>query len=40
MLKILQAKFQQYMDWENPDVQAEFRKGREPEIKLSTSVGS
>ena len=28
MLKILQAKFQQYMDWENPDVQAGFRKGR------------
>ena len=28
MLKILQARFQQYMNWELPDVQAEFRKGR------------
>ena len=28
MLKILQARFQQYMNRELPDVQAEFRKGR------------
>ena len=28
MLKILQARLQQYMNWEYPDVQAEFRKGR------------
>ena len=28
MLKILQAKIQQYMNWEIPDVQAGFRKGR------------
>ena len=28
MLKILQARLQQYMDWELPDVQARFRKGR------------
>ena len=28
MLKILQAKFQQYVDQELPDVQAGFRKGR------------
>ena len=28
MLKILQAKLQQYMNWELPDVQAEFRKSR------------
>ena len=27
MLKILQARLQQYMNWELPDVQAEFRKG-------------
>ena len=27
-LKILQARFQQYMNWEIPDVQAGFRKGR------------
>ena len=28
MLKILQARLQQYMNWEPPDVQARFRKGR------------
>ena len=28
MLKILQARFQQYVNQELPDVQAEFRKGR------------
>ena len=28
MLKILQARLQQYMNQELPDVQAEFRKGR------------
>ena len=28
MLKILQARLQQYMKREFPDVQAEFRKGR------------
>ena len=28
MLKILQASLQQYMNWEFPDVQAGFRKGR------------
>ena len=28
MLKILQAKLQQYMNWELLDVQTEFRKGR------------
>ena len=28
MLKILQSKFQQYMNRELPDVQAGFRKGR------------
>ena len=38
MLKILQARLQQYMNHKLPDVQAEFRKGREePEIKLPTS---
>ena len=40
MLKILQARLQQYVNHELPDVQAGFRKGREPEIKLPTSVGS
>ena len=28
MFKILQARLQQYMNWELPDVQAGFRKGR------------
>ena len=28
MLKILQARFQRYVNHELPDVQAEFRKGR------------
>ena len=40
MLKILQARLQQYVNYELSDVQAGFRKGREPEIKLPTSFGS
>ena len=40
MLKILQARLQQYVNCEFPDVQARFRKGKEPEIKLATSTGS
>ena len=40
MLKILQARLQQYVNRELPDAQAEFRKGREPEIKLPTFAGS
>ena len=40
MLKILQARLQQYMNREIPDAQAGFSKGKEPEIKLSTSTGS
>uniref|UniRef100_A0A8B9XGB6 RNA-directed DNA polymerase n=1 Tax=Bos mutus grunniens TaxID=30521 RepID=A0A8B9XGB6_BOSMU len=40
MLKILQARLQQYVNRELPDVQAGFRKAEEPEIKLPTSVGS
>ena len=40
MLNILQAKLQQYMNGELLDVQAGFRKGREPEVKLPTSTGS
>ena len=40
MLKILQARLQQYMNQELPDVQAGFRKAEEPEIKLPTSAGS
>ena len=40
MLKILQARLQQYVIRELPDVQARFRKAEEPEIKLPTSAGS
>ena len=40
MLKILQARLQQYVNCELPDVQAGFWKAEEPEIKLPTSVGS
>ena len=40
MLKILQARLQQYENCELPDVQAAFRKAEEPEIKLPTSNGS
>ena len=36
MLKILRARLQQYVNWELPDIQAAFRKGEEPEIKLQT----
>ena len=38
MLKILQARLQQYMNQELPDVLA--GKAEEPEIKLPTFVGS
>ena len=40
MLKILQARLQQYVKRELPDVQAGIRKGRGTEIKLPTSAGS
>ena len=40
MLKILQARLQQYMNHELPDVQAGLEKAEEPEIKLPTSAGS
>ena len=40
MLKIPQARLQQYMNCELPDVQAGFRKGRGTRDQLSTSVGS
>ena len=40
MLKILQARIQQYVNHELPDVQAGLEKAEEPEIKQPTSVGS
>ena len=35
MLKILQARLQQYMNREHPDVQAGFRKGRETRYQIA-----
>ena len=40
MLKILQARRQQYVNREHPDVHACFKKAEEPEIKFPTSAGS
>ena len=40
MLKILQARLQQYMNHGLPDVHAVLVKAEEPEIKLPTSAGS
>ena len=40
MLKILQARLQQYVNCELPDVLADLKKTEEPEIKLPTSAGS
>ena len=35
MLKILQARLQQYVNCEHPDVQAGFRKGRETRDQIA-----
>ena len=40
MLKILQARLQQHVNRELPDVQTGFKKAEEPEIKLPTSARS
>ena len=40
MLKIPQASLQQYVNHELTDVQADFRKAEELEIKLPISIGS
>ena len=40
MLKIFQARLQQYVNRELPDVQAGFRKGRGTRDEISTSAGS
>ena len=40
MLKILQARLQQYVNRELPDVHAGFRKGRGNRNQLPTSAGS
>ena len=39
MLKILQARLQQYLNRELPDVRG-LEKAEEPEIKFSTFIGS
>ena len=40
MLKILQARLQQYVNYELPDVQVDLEKAEVPEIKLPTFAGS
>ena len=40
MFKILQARLQQYMNYELPMFQLVLEKAEEPEIKLPTSPGS
>ena len=40
MLKILQARLQQYTTWELQMFKVDLEKAEEPEIKLPTSVGS
>ena len=40
LLIIIQARFQQYMNHELPDVQLYLENAEEPEIKLPISVGS
>ena len=40
MLRILQARLQQYINHELPDIQAGFRKAEEAEITFPTSTGS
>ena len=39
MVKILQARLQQYVNHELPDVQADFRKGRGTRDQIATSTG-
>ena len=38
MLKIIQARLQQYVNQELPDVRTGFRNGRETETKLPKSL--
>ena len=40
MLKILQARLQQYVNQELPDVQLDLEKAEEPENKLPPSIRS
>ena len=40
MLKILQARLQQYVNRQLPDVQAGFRKGRGTKDQIANTAGS
>ena len=40
ILKILQARLQQYVNHEPPDFKLDLEKAEEPDIKLPTSIGS
>ena len=40
IIKILQARLQQYVNRELPDIKLVLEKAEEPEIKLPTSAGS
>ena len=40
MFKILQARLQQYVNCELPDIQLDLEKAEEQEIKLPVSAGS
>ena len=40
LFKILQARLQQYVNYELPDVQAGFRKGRGTRSQIAKSAGS
>ena len=40
LLKVLQARLQQYVNHKLPDVQLDLEKAEESEIKLPTSAGS
>ena len=40
MLKILQARLQQHVNCELPDVKVVLEKAEKPEIKLPISIGS
>ena len=40
MLQILQARLQQYVNRELPDVQAGFRKGRGTRDQVANTIGS
>ena len=40
MIKTIQARLQQYMNWELPEYKLDLEKAEEPDIKSPTPVGS